>query len=67
MYLPVFPAIARGLKTDIAHVGLTLTSYVIGISLGQLVFSPVLDRYGRKRAFFINITFSMNISQITIQ
>jgi MFS transporter, DHA1 family, multidrug resistance protein len=49
MYLPGFPAIARDLQTDIAHVALSLTSYFIGISIGQLVYGPLLDRYGRRR------------------
>jgi DHA1 family bicyclomycin/chloramphenicol resistance-like MFS transporter len=49
MYLPGFPAIAHDLKTDISQVGLTLTSYFIGLSMGQLVLGPVLDRYGRKK------------------
>ena len=49
MYLPGFPAIAGDLHTDISHVGLSLTSYFIGISLGQLGYGPLLDRYGRKR------------------
>jgi DHA1 family bicyclomycin/chloramphenicol resistance-like MFS transporter len=49
MYLPGFLAIAKGLKTDIAHVGLSLTSYFIGVSVGQIVYGPLLDRYGRKK------------------
>jgi MFS transporter, DHA1 family, multidrug resistance protein len=49
MYLPGFPAIARDLGTDISHVTLTLTSYFVGISLGQLVYGPLLDRFGRRR------------------
>lgn len=49
MYLPGFPAIARDLHTDISHVALSLTSYFIGISIGQLVYGPLLDRYGRKK------------------
>ena len=49
MYLPGFPAIARDLKTDVATVEYTLTSYFIGFSLGQLMLGPILDRYGRKR------------------
>lgn len=48
MYLPGFPAIARDLQTDIGHVALTLTSYFVGITTGQLVYGPLLDRYGRK-------------------
>ena len=49
MYLPGFPAIARDLQTDISHVALSLTSYFIGISIGQLLYGPLLDRYGRKK------------------
>jgi len=49
MYLPGFPDIARDLQTDIAHVALSLTSYFIGISVGQLAYGPLLDRYGRKK------------------
>lgn len=49
MYLPGFPAIARDLGTDISHITLTLTSYFVGISLGQLVYGPLLDRFGRRR------------------
>ena len=49
MYLPGFPAIARDLQTDISHVALSLTSYFIGISIGQLAYGPLLDRYGRKK------------------
>lgn len=55
MYLPGFSAIARDLKTDIARVGLTLTSYFLGISLGQLVMGPVVDRYGRKKPLIMGL------------
>lgn len=49
MYLPGFPHIAQDLQTDIAHVTLSLTSYFIGISVGQLIYGPLLDRFGRKK------------------
>jgi DHA1 family bicyclomycin/chloramphenicol resistance-like MFS transporter len=55
MYLPGFPAIARDLGTDISQVGLTLTSYFIGLSMGQLMFGPVLDRYGRKKPLIVGL------------
>lgn len=48
MYLPGFPAIASDLKTTIPMVQLSLTSYFIGISAGQLLYGPLLDRFGRK-------------------
>lgn len=49
MYLPGFPAIAEDLNTTISRVGLSLTSYFIGISVGQLIYGPLIDRYGRKK------------------
>jgi DHA1 family bicyclomycin/chloramphenicol resistance-like MFS transporter len=48
MYLPAFLAIARGLGTDIAHVGLSLTSFFVGVSIGQIVYGPLLDRRTKK-------------------
>jgi DHA1 family bicyclomycin/chloramphenicol resistance-like MFS transporter len=56
MYLPGFPAIARDLHTSISHVQFSLTSYLIGISAGQLLYGPLLDKYGRKIPLFIGLT-----------
>ena len=55
MYLPGFPAIATDLSTDIAHVGLSLTSYFVGISLGQIAYGPLMDRYGRKKPLMLGL------------
>ncbi|MEJ6980841.1 multidrug effflux MFS transporter [Pedobacter sp. P351] len=56
MYLPGFPAIADDLNTDISHVALSLTSYFIGISAGQLFFGPIIDRYGRKLPLMLGVS-----------
>jgi len=48
MYLPGFPAIAKDLNTSAAKVSLSLTGFFIGISAGQLLYGPLLDRFGRK-------------------
>lgn len=48
MYLPSFPSIADDLGVEISHISLTLTAYFIGISVGQLLYGPLIDRYGRK-------------------
>ncbi|HUX21919.1 MAG TPA: multidrug effflux MFS transporter [Spirochaetia bacterium] len=56
MYLPGFSAIAADLHTSLSTVGYSLTSYFIGISVGQLVYGPVTDRYGRKGPLIIGLT-----------
>ena len=55
MYLPGFPAIALDLGTSIANVQLSLTSYLIGISVGQLLYGPLLDRFGRKMPLYAGL------------
>ncbi|HMI65680.1 MAG TPA: multidrug effflux MFS transporter [Cyclobacteriaceae bacterium] len=55
MYLPGFPAIAADLHTSIARVQLSLTSYLIGIAVGQLLYGPLLDRFGRKTPLYFGL------------
>jgi DHA1 family bicyclomycin/chloramphenicol resistance-like MFS transporter len=48
VYLPAFLNISQNLQTNINKVQHTLTSYFIGIVIGQIVFGPIIDRYGKK-------------------
>lgn len=56
MYLPGFPAIANDLNTTIDQVQLSLTAYLIGISIGQLLYGPLLDRFGRKTPLYVGLS-----------
>src|SRR4029077_20982995 len=56
MYLPGFPNIAEDLHTTVAHVALSLSSFFIGISFGQFLYGPLLDRYGRKKPLYIGLS-----------
>lgn len=56
MYLPGFPAIAKDLHTTVAKVSLSLSGFFIGISAGQLLYGPLLDRFGRKRPLYIGLS-----------
>src|SRR6478672_7193031 len=56
MYLPAFPDIAKGLHTTIAQVMLSLSSFFIGISAGQLIYGPLLERFGRKKPLYVGLT-----------
>lgn len=48
MYLPGFPVIAQDLVTTVDMISYSLASFFIGVSAGQLLCGPLLDRYGRK-------------------
>lgn len=55
MYLPGFPRIATDLNTTIDKVQLSLTGYLIGICIGQVLYGPLLDRFGRKKPLYAGL------------
>lgn len=48
MYLPAFQVIADEFNTTISRVGISMASYFVGMAAGQLIYGPLLDRFGRK-------------------
>lgn len=46
--LAAYPQIRTSLATDAASVQLTMTAFLIGVGVGQVVWGPVSDRYGRR-------------------
>jgi DHA1 family bicyclomycin/chloramphenicol resistance-like MFS transporter len=55
MYLPAFPQIAADMHSSAAKVSLSLSSYFIGFAFGQIVYGPLLDRYGRKKPLYAGL------------
>ncbi len=48
MYLPAFSAMAKYFSVEQSKIQLTLSSYFIGIAFGQILYGPIVDRYGKK-------------------
>lgn len=55
MYLPGLPAIASGLHADDGTAQLTLASYFIGLALGQILYGPLSDHFGRKPPLLLGL------------
>lgn len=55
MYLPAFEKIAEDFHTSIEHIQLSLTSFFVGIAFGQLIYGPLLDKFGRKKPLIVGI------------
>ncbi len=48
LYLPAMPAMGHALGTSSGMMEWTVSGYLIGFSLGQLLWGPVSDRHGRR-------------------
>ena len=55
MYLPAFPTIAYDFNTSIDKVALSVSTYFLGYSLGQIIYGPLLDRFGRKPPLYVGL------------
>ena len=49
MYLPGLPIMAESLATSAASIQLTLTTFMAGLGIGQLIIGPISDGIGRRR------------------
>lgn len=56
LYLPAFASIARDFNTVPAQVALSVSSYFIGMAVGQILYGPLLDRFGRKLPLYLGLS-----------
>src|SRR5688500_12576410 len=62
LYLPAFTQIAADFNTVPAKISLSVSSYFIGMAIGQLLYGPLLDRFGRKRPLLIGLLIFIGAS-----
>ncbi|MCO5286515.1 MAG: multidrug effflux MFS transporter [Chitinophagaceae bacterium] len=55
MYIPGFHQMAADFRVDESQIAFTLTSYFIGITIGQLIYGPIIDHFGRKKPLLISL------------
>ncbi len=55
IYLPALPTLARDLGTSMELVQLTVSVFLVGVGLGQLVYGPASDRFGRRPALLFGL------------
>lgn len=55
MYLPALPAIGISLLASVAQVQASLLAFFIALGLGQLVYGPASDHYGRRPPLYFGL------------
>ncbi|MBP6863219.1 MAG: Bcr/CflA family multidrug efflux MFS transporter [Neisseriaceae bacterium] len=55
MYLPSLPIIAEDLAARAGEIKLTITLFLVGFSVGMLLYGPLSDRFGRRWLLLLGI------------
>lgn len=48
IFVPVLPLVAHDFHAQVGEVQLTLSVYIIGLAIGQLLYGPIADSIGRR-------------------
>jgi DHA1 family bicyclomycin/chloramphenicol resistance-like MFS transporter len=55
LFVPSLPLVAAGLAASAGSVQLTMSAVLIGFAMGQLLYGPLSDRFGRKPLLCIGL------------
>lgn len=56
LYLPSLPAIAQALAVSVHDAQFTITAFMAGLSISQLVYGPLSDGIGRKKPLIVGLS-----------
>ncbi len=56
IFVPALPETARDLHATAATVELTISLYILGLAVGQLLYGPLSDRFGRRPALLLGLS-----------
>jgi DHA1 family bicyclomycin/chloramphenicol resistance-like MFS transporter len=63
--IPALPATARALNMSIGTAQLTITLYLIGLAIGQLLYGPLSDSFGRRPVLLAGLSLFTGASIVT--
>jgi DHA1 family bicyclomycin/chloramphenicol resistance-like MFS transporter len=64
MYVPAFERIARTLATDTTTVEWSLVSFLAALAIGQNIYGPLSDRFGRKSSLYLGLSIFVAASLV---
>ena len=55
LIIPALPDTAAALRVSPAAIQLSITLYLVGLAIGQLVYGPISDRFGRRPVLLVGL------------
>lgn len=55
LYLPGFILISEAFNTDVSAVQISLSTFLAGFAVGQLLWGPLADKFGRKKPILVSL------------
>ena len=62
MYVPALPDVAASYAAPVSAAQLTITTYFLGLAMGQLVWGPLSDRYGRRPVLLVALALMLAVT-----
>jgi len=55
MYLPAFDVLRQDLATSSQMIGWSLSIFLLGMAIGQLIYGPISERFGKKKVLISSL------------
>ncbi len=66
IFVPALPVAGEALGAEPSGMQQTITLYVIGLALGQLIYGPVSDTWGRRPALLVGVSLYFSASVLAL-
>ena len=66
IFVPALPVAGEALGAEPSGMQQTITLYVIGLALGQLIYGPVSDTWGRRPALLVGLSLYVSASVLAL-
>jgi MFS transporter, DHA1 family, multidrug resistance protein len=66
IFVPALPIAGADLGAGAAAMQMTISLYIVGLAVGQLIYGPISDRFGRRPALMVGLVMYVAASSVAM-